>query len=48
MDNLKTQENLEWDKHNSELIGYVDLDNIDLNYGTLSKETKVPSRALLF
>lgn len=48
MDNLKTQENLEWDNHNSELIEYVDLDNIDLNYGTLSKETKVSCRALLF
>ena len=34
MDELNIQENLERDKHNRELIGYV-----DLNYATLSKVT---------
>ena len=43
MDEVNIQENLEFDKHNRELIGYV-----DLNYATLSKVTKVPSRALVF
>ena len=37
MDEMKIQENLVWDKHNGELIGYVDLGDIDLNYATLSK-----------
>ena len=48
MDEMKIQENLVWHKHNSELIGYVDLGDIDLNYATLSKVTTVASHVLVF
>ena len=48
MDEMKIQENLVWDKHNGELIGYVDLGDIDLNYATLSKVTTVASHVLVF
>ena len=34
---MKIKETLVWDKHNSELIGYVDLGDIDLNDVALSK-----------
>ena len=47
-DEMKIQENLLWDKHNGELIGYVDLGDIDLNYATLSKVTTAASHALVF
>ena len=30
MDEMKIQENLVWDKHNGELMGYIDLGDIDL------------------
>ena len=36
-----------WLKHNGELIGYVDLCDIDLNYDTLSKVTTVASHVLV-
>ena len=48
MDEMKIQENLVWDKHNGELIGYVDLGDIDLNYATLSKVAIVASHVLVF
>ena len=48
MDEMRIQENLVWDKHNGELIGYVDLGDIDLNYATLSKVTTVASHVLVF
>ena len=48
MDEMKIQENLVWDKHNGELIGYVDLGDIDLNYFALSKVTTVASHVLIF
>ena len=48
MDEMKIQENLIWDKRNGELIGYVDLGDIDLNYVTLSKVTTAASHALVF
>ena len=37
MDEMKIQENLVWNKHNGEFIGYVDFGDIDRNYATLSK-----------
>ena len=46
MDEMKIQENLVWDKHNGELIGYVDLG--DINYATMSKVTTVASHVLAF
>ena len=48
MDEMKIQENLVWDKHTGELIGYVDLGDIDLNYAKLSKVTTVASHVLVF
>ena len=48
MDEMKTKENLVWDKHNGELIGYLDLGEIDLNYATLSKVTTAPPHAFVF
>ena len=48
MDEMEIQENLLWDKDNGELIGYVDLGDIDLNYATLSKVTTVASHVLVF
>ena len=46
MDEMKIQENLVWDKHNGELIGYVDLG--DINYAAMSKVTTVASHVLVF
>ena len=48
IDNIKIQENLVWDKHDSELKGYVDLRDIDLNHAALPKVTKVARRVLVF
>ena len=48
MDEMKIQGNLVWDKENGELIGYVDLGDIDLNYVTLPKVTTVASHVLAF
>ena len=46
IDEMKIQENLVWDKHNGEFIGYVDFGDIDRNYATLSKVTTVESHVL--
>ena len=46
MDEMKIQENLVWDKHNGELIGYVDLG--DINYAAMSKVTTVAPHVLVF
>ena len=48
MDEMKIQGNLVWDKENGELIGYVDLGDIDVNYVTLPKVTTVASHVLVF
>ena len=37
MDEMKVQENLVWDKHTGDLIGFVDLGDPHLNYATLQK-----------
>ena len=36
MNDMKTQENLVWDKHTGEPTYYVDFGDIELNYATLS------------
>ena len=36
MNDMKTQENLVWDKHTEEPTYYVDFGDIELNYATLS------------
>ena len=48
MDEMEIQENLLWDKDNGELIGYVDLGDIDLNYATLLKVITVTSHVVAF
>ena len=48
MDEMKIQENLVWDKHSGELIGYVDLGDIDVNYATLSKVNDIATHILVF
>ena len=48
MDEMKIQEDLVWDKHTGELIGYVDLGDPDLSYATLKKPDEVASHILVF
>ena len=47
MDEMKVQENLGWDKHTGDLIGFVDLGDPRLNYATLQKH-EVASHILVF
>ena len=35
MDEMKIQENLVWDKHTGDLIGYLDFGDAELNYATI-------------
>ena len=37
----KIQENLVWDKHSGELVGFVDLGGININYATLKNVWKL-------
>ena len=46
MDEMTVQENLVWDKHTGDLIGFVYLDDPHLNYATLHDE--VASHILVF
>ncbi|XP_057290402.1 uncharacterized protein LOC130613092 [Hydractinia symbiolongicarpus] len=48
MDEMKIQESLVWDKHNGDLIGFVDLGDIDLNYVALEKVDEIASHVLVF
>ena len=48
LDEMKIQENLVWDKHTGELIGYVDLGDTELNYASLENVETVASRILVF
>ena len=45
---MKIQENLVWDKHTGELIGYADLGNTELNYVTLPKANEFSSHIMVF
>ena len=36
---MKIQEDLVWDKHTGDLIGYVDFGSTELNYAALKKKT---------
>ena len=47
-DEMKIQQNLVWDKHSGELIGFVDLGDIELNYSTLEKVDQVATHVLVF
>ena len=48
LDEMKIQENLVWDKHTGELIGFVDLGDIDVNYATLQKTDDIATHVLVF
>ena len=49
MDEMKIQENLLWDKHTGELIGYVDdLGDIELSYTTLPKVREIAPLVMVF
>ena len=48
MDEMKIQSNLVWDKHTGELIGYVDLGDIELNYAALEKTDNLANHILAF
>ena len=45
---MKSQENLVWDKHSGELIGFVDLGDININYVTLENSQKLATHVLVF
>ena len=45
---MKIQENLVWDKHSGELIGFVDLGDININYDTLQNVQKLGNHVLVF
>ena len=47
-DEMKVQSNLVFDKHTGELIGYVDLGDPDINYGTLEMQDEIATHALVF
>ena len=45
---MKIQENLVWDKHSGDLIGYVDLGDNEVNYATLKNAEHLASHVLVF
>ena len=47
-DEIKIQEQLVWDKHTGELIGYVDLGDVDVNYSSLNKVDELATHMLVF
>jgi len=48
LDEMKVQENLVWDKHTGELIGYVDLGDPAVNYATFEKVDSIATHILVF
>ena len=47
-DEMKIQENLVWSKHTGDLIGFVDLGDVNLNYATLQETNTIASHVLAF
>ena len=47
-DEIKIQENLVYDKHSAELIGYVDLGDSDLNYSCFDNVEDLATHALVY
>ena len=47
-DEMKTQENLVWDKNSGEMIGFVDLGNINFNFATLKNTQTFATHVLVF
>ena len=48
MNEMKIQENLVWDNHAGDLIGYVDFGDAELNYAALQKSTDIVTHVLVF
>ena len=48
LDEMKIQEDLVWDKHTGELIGFVDLGDTTINYATLSNVQELATHVLVF
>ena len=48
IDEMKVQEDLVWDKHSGELIGYVDLGDKEINEATLKDSELIASHILVF
>ena len=47
-DEMKIQENLVWSKHTGDLIGFVDLGDVNLNYATLQETNAIACHVLVF
>lgn len=47
-DEMKIQDGLVWDKHGSDLIGYVDLGDEELNFATLKDVEDIATHVLVF
>ena len=47
-DEMKTQENLVWFKQTGDLIGFVDLGDVNLNYATLQEINVLASHVPVF
>ena len=45
---MKIQENLVWDTHSGDLIGFVDLGDTNINYATLNKADQLATHVLVF
>ena len=45
---MKIQSNLVYDKYIGELIGYVDLGDLDINYTTFVKDDELTTHALVY
>ena len=45
---MEIQYGLVWDKHSGDLIGYVDLGDVEVNYATLENTEEIASHVLLF
>ena len=48
LDEMKIQENLVWDKHSGELIGFVDLGDADVNFANLKDQKELARHVLVF
>ena len=47
-DEMKIQENLMWSKHTGDLIGFVDLGDMNVNYAILQETNAIASHVLDF
>ena len=45
---MKIQDNLVWDKHSGDFIGYVDYGDTEVNYATLKNAEEIASHVLIF